>query len=151
LAKKLRIRFAQQQKELGAILKGITPNQAAFHPTDDAWNVLEVFAHLIQGERDIHLTIHDRVYDQERVSDGYAENAAFHIRATVKAYPTAAVIFREFRRHQQETVEMVAGLPESFTQHKGSFWRLAYELLQYPVHTTEHIAQIKTLLDAQNK
>ncbi len=149
LAKKLRTKAEKQQKAIGVLIKDLDKKQAARRPDPDSWSVLEILAHLIHVEHDLQSLIHERIFDQERVTDGYADNLPARLQATVQAYPGIKKMFKEFCRSQQETIELVAALPESFTQHRGSFWRLAYELLQYPQHTAEHIAQIEAAI--QNK
>jgi uncharacterized protein YndB with AHSA1/START domain len=137
--------------ELGELTKRISEKDASFAPASGEWNIKEIIAHLIHTERYLQESIQMRVFDQEQVSDGYGGNVECRIQATIKAFPTLAQILEEYHRSIIETVEMVACLPQSFSNHKGSYWHLALELLQYTEHITEHIIQVEINLEAARK
>jgi uncharacterized protein YndB with AHSA1/START domain len=143
---KYRNTLEDQYKQIAELLEGVSDEKALTHPEPEEWNILQVLAHLIHVERDSQTIIVDRIFDQERVSDGYADNSLLRLDATLKAHPKLADMLDAYRRSQIETVEILTALPASFTCHKGSYWRLMYELLGFPQHTNEHIEQIKALL-----
>lgn len=133
---------------LDEALQGVTEKEADFKPAPDEWSINEVIAHLIHGERDNQSYINDLVYSQERVSDGYGDNLPARIAATVAAYKTNPKLIEELKRQEFETEYIISHLPDDFVANKGSYWRLAFYLLQFPVHTKEHTGQIKAILKA---
>ena len=137
--------------KIAALTKGVSENESDFRPAKDEWNIKEVLAHLIHGERYLQQAIHERIYDQECVSDGYAENAPCRIEATAAAYPTLAEILEEYHHSMVETVEIISRIPSAFEAHKGSYWRQAYEILQFAEHIDEHIPQMEANLAATRK
>ena len=42
----------------------------------------------------------------------------------------------------------LANLPEEFVANKGTYWRLAYDLLQDPYHFNSQLEQMQTALEA---
>ncbi len=112
-------------------------------PKKGEWSACEVLAHLIHSERDQQLILHTVVFDQELVSDGYGDNLDARNKATVAAYGSSKALLEEFHRAITETTFFIANLPEKFVKHKGSYWRQAFNLLQFPQHTDEHIVQIR--------
>ena len=55
------------------------------------------------------------------------------------------------KRHEAETVAMLAALPPEFMAHKGSFWRLAFITLGSPEHFQTHLGQIRAAIEAARK
>jgi hypothetical protein len=47
-----------------------------------------------------------------------------------------------------ETLYFLANLPDEFVARKGTYWRLAYGLLQDPYHLISHLEQMQATLDA---
>jgi uncharacterized protein YndB with AHSA1/START domain len=145
-SKKYHSTLTDQFKQIAGLLEGMSDEKAAQRPGADAWSILQVLAHLIHVERDLQAMIVDRIFDQERISDGFGDNSLARLAATVKAYPKLADMLDTYRRSQVETIEILAALPASFTIHKGSYWRLMNDLFGFPQHTDEHIEQIKSLI-----
>jgi uncharacterized protein YndB with AHSA1/START domain len=137
--------------QLTELTKKSSDKDASFSPGNGEWDIKEIIAHLIHTERYLQESIQMRVFDQEQVSDGYGGNVECRIQATITAFPSLAQIMDEYHRSMIETVEMVNCLPQSFLDHKGSYWRLALELLQYTEHITEHIVQVELNLEAARK
>ncbi len=133
---------------LEEVLQGVSEEEADFKPAPEEWSIKEVLAHFIHGERDTHSYINDYVYSQERVADGYGENMPARTLATVQSYKTIPALLAALKRVEAETVFIVSHLPEHFVANKGSYWRLAFSMLQFPVHTKEHAEQIKVILAA---
>lgn len=135
--------YAELDRILGDILKGITPAQQDFRPDPGEWNIKEILAHLIHNEREAQSWVNDLVYSQERLADGYADNLPARLLATVKAYPSTDELFAEFKRTEAETIQLIAGLPANFVARKGSYWKLGFSFLQPPFHVLGHIDQIR--------
>ncbi len=135
--------YAELDRILGEILKGITPAQEEFRPDPNEWNIKEILAHLIHNEREAQSWVNDFVFSQERLADGYADNLPARLRATVSAYPSAEELFSEFKRTEVETIQLIAGLPANFVARKGSYWKLGFSFLQPPFHVLGHTDQIR--------
>ncbi len=142
---------AEMDAELKAVFEGVTDAEAAFVPQPGEWSAMEVVSHLIQDERDNHTWINDMVYCQERVSDGFGDNLPARIAATTAVYNTKEAILDELFRNEAETVYMAAHLSDELVADKGTFWRMAFTLLQTPLHTRDHIEQIKAAVAAARK
>jgi len=138
--------YAELDRNLGDLLKDITPVHETFRPEPDAWNVQEILAHLIHNEREAQSWVNDFVYSQERLADGYADNLPARLQATVSAYPSAAALFTEFKQAEAETLRLLGGLPPGFVARKGSYWKLGFSFLQPPYHVLGHIDQIRANL-----
>lgn len=129
-------------------LQGVSESEGDFKPAPNEWSIKEILAHLIHGERDTQSYISEYVFSQERVADGYGDNLPARISATVHAYQTISSLLEELKRGEEETVYIVSHLPAEFVANKGSYWKLAFNMLQLPIHTQEHVAQIKANLAA---
>jgi uncharacterized protein YndB with AHSA1/START domain len=139
-------KYAVSFDQLAGVLKGASDEAAAMKPKEGEWNAKEVLAHLIHNERDTQAWINDLVFSQERASDNYSGNLQARVQATARAYGSVDALMEELRRNQAETIALLADLPDSFTENKGSFWRMGYQLIEIGVHTSEHAAQINDLL-----
>jgi hypothetical protein len=45
-------------------------------------------------------------------------------------------------------VAFLAGLPEAFMDRKGSYWRLAYNMLDAPYHFNAHLDQMRSAVES---
>lgn len=142
--------YARANELLEENLQSVSETEAEFKPAPEEWSIKEIIAHLIHVERDTQAYINDVVFSQERVSDGYSDNLNGRVAATANVFQTTAHLLDELKRAENETVFLLRELPESFTANKGSFWRLAFQLLQleFPAHTQEHVDQILANLRA---
>jgi uncharacterized protein YndB with AHSA1/START domain len=129
--------------ELKKSFIGINEEMANTAPKKGEWSANEVLAHLIHSERDQQLFLNSVLFDQEFVSDGFGDNLNARVKATVAAFGSSKALLEEYHRALKETSLMVAGIPDAFVKHKGSYWRQAFNILQYPQHTDEHITQIR--------
>lgn len=148
LAKAIEMRYRENQQRFEAFLEGVTEEEASYKISPEEWNVKEVLAHLLQGERFYHFYIAELVSGYERWADDYGGNLQAAIDATVSVYPTLEIIYAELKRARQETIAIFNKLPANFTNQKGSFWRLAYDALQEPYHDTAHIDQMRNSIEA---
>jgi uncharacterized protein YndB with AHSA1/START domain len=135
--------YGEKFSELKKSFAGINEEMANTPPKKGEWSACEVLAHLIHVERDQQTFLNNIVFDQELVSDGYGDNLESRVKATAAAYGSAKDLLDEFQLAMKETTLLLAGLPSKFVQHKGSYWRMAFNLLQFPQHTDEHNAQIR--------
>jgi len=139
---------AEFNKMLEELLKGVTEEEASFKPTPTEWSIKEVIAHLIHSERGGQNDVADLLKGQERIYDDNPGNVQAHVEATIATYPTLASILAEYHCASQETVELLARLPDEFVMHKGSFWRIAYNILEDPFHKQTHLEQMRAALQA---
>lgn len=147
LAEALRQIYHREQAELESVLKGVTEKEAAYKPDKKDWSVKEVLAHLIHVERALQNVISEIFQSQESVADGYGDNLDAYIRATTEVYGTAQAMETAFHASREETLHLVANLPESFTKRKSSMWKLGYQLLAFPYHVHEHAEQMKAAIE----
>lgn len=148
LAEALRAGYAASDAELDQALAGVTEAEADYRPAPDEWNVKEILAHLLQGERDTHPYLVEWIASDERPVAGYQGNSLLRTRATATVYGTLPALVEELKRHEAETVAIAAGLPEEFVAGKRTYWRLAFALLQNGPHVGEHAAEITKLVAA---
>jgi uncharacterized protein YndB with AHSA1/START domain len=139
-------------QELSKVFKNIPDTVAAKKSSKTEWSGKEVIAHLLEGERGWHIYIHQLLFSEELVSDGFADNSNERIVAESAAYPTTKDLLLELRRSQLVTVDFLKNLPKSFQAHKGTWWHLAMAMLQQPnTHTQDHIEQIKSAIALAKK
>ena len=140
--------YSEIKSMLDEFLEGVTEDEASFKPAPDEWSLKGNLAHFIQGERFYQQYIAELVDGYERFADGYGGNSDAFINATVAAYPTLKEIVHEYKSNMEETLYFLANLPDEFVARKGTYWRLAYGLLQDPYHLTSHLEQMQATLDA---
>jgi hypothetical protein len=139
-------------KDLSNAFKGISDAAASKKPAKNEWSAKEVVAHLLEGERGWHMYIHQLLFSEEQVSDGFADNSNERIMAEASAYPSVKDLLLEFRRSQLVTIAFLKNLPKSFHIHKGTWWHLVMAMLAGPnTHTHDHIDQIKRAVGSQKK
>jgi uncharacterized protein YndB with AHSA1/START domain len=134
--------------ELKEFLDGVSDEEATFKPSVDEWSINEIMGHLIHGEEDFHIFIQDLISGQEAWYDDYGGNVQARIDATMAVNPTKQDLLNELKRSTEETLTMLARLPEEFHKRKGSYWRLGYNILQSPYHFEIHKEQMQAALEA---
>ncbi len=143
LAKEVEEKYANMESTLDNFFENITEEHATFKPAPDVWSAKENLAHLIHSERGWHSWITDLVSGFEPMYDDYGGNPQARVEATLQAYPTIAELREELRRNCAETVAFLEKLPEKFVARKGSYWRLAYEIVDQPYHFNSHLDQMR--------
>jgi len=134
--------------ELAKALEGATDAELTVRPAPDEWSGREVLAHLLDGEGDGHAFIADLVLGAERVADGPFDNSHLRTRVTADSFATVAEMVATYHRLEQQTVALLAALPDDFVARKGSFWRLAYSYTQGRQHYEDHFGQIRAAIEA---
>jgi uncharacterized protein YndB with AHSA1/START domain/uncharacterized damage-inducible protein DinB len=148
LAEKVRARYEEINRNLDEFLANISEEEAAHQPAPGEWSIKDVLAHLIHDERGFHNYITQVVDEHEAHYDDYPSNMQFLNDAMMSVYPTLAELRQALRHATQESVELFEHLPESFREHKGSFWRLVYAALSDPYHYIAHMEQMQAALAA---
>jgi len=146
LAEEIRKKYANLEATLDQVLSGVSEEQTSHKPAPDEWSIKEIIAHLIHSERGWQQWISELATSQEPVYDDFGGNLDARVQATVAAYPNNSEILGEFTRSRAETVALVAALPDQFMARKGSYWRVAYNLLETDFHFNTHLEQIQTAL-----
>lgn len=142
------IHYKEIETALDAFFAGVNEDEANFKPSEDQWSLKGNLSHFIQGERYNLFYLGELVSGYERFADDFGGNLDFMIDATTAAYPTIQDMLLEYKRNMQETLNFLANLPEDFVARKGTYWRMAYDLLQDPYHFNAHMDQMKATLDA---
>lgn len=143
LAGALRERYEQIEAELDDFFAGVD-EAAAFHkPGPEEWSAAEVLAHLIHGERYQNQWLAELANGHEGWHDDWGGNSHAQVAATVAAYPSVAALLDELKRHHAEMEAFIKNLPADFAERKGSYWRLAYDLLEEPFHHHAHLEQMR--------
>jgi uncharacterized protein YndB with AHSA1/START domain len=148
LAGQARLKYEAVLAEVEKCFAGVSDAQANARPSPGEWCALDILAHLLQTERIDQSVIVEFCDGFVRQADGFGPNNEAYIQATVAAYPTVASMLEALRASAHETINLVANLPESFVQDKGSFYQVGNMVLQIDLHYNPHLAQIKTALDA---
>jgi uncharacterized protein YndB with AHSA1/START domain len=138
-------RYARDEAALDAALDGVSELEASLRPGPEEWNVKQVMAHLIQGERYNQQWISELLGDLEASYDSDAANQEVRLNATIHAFPTLADMVAEWRRLNAETLALIEALPEEFVRRRRTYWRLARTLLDESYsHVSDHLSQILT-------
>ena len=151
LAEAVRKMHAEFDASLAAVFEGVSEEEASHQPGPDEWSAKDVVCHLLGGERDTHAWIIDLIGGEERWSDGWAGNIRTRHVGILAAFPTVPALLEELKRNELETAAMLAALPEAFVARKGSFWRLAYGVLDSPSHNAGHLDQIRAAIASARK
>jgi len=148
LAEAARERHAEIESELEEFFEDVGDAEAGFKPSSDAWSAKETLAHLIHNERGWQSWVSDLIGGHEPWYEDWGGNPHARVVATVTAYPTVEALQEELKRHHAETAALIANLPSEFIDRKGSYWRLAYNLLEAPYHHRTHLQQMQEAVDA---
>jgi uncharacterized protein YndB with AHSA1/START domain len=135
-------RNSEASSALGDVFKGVTEDQAEHRPAEGEWNAKEILAHLILGEQGLCNFTSSIMMKGEQWADDGGNNHA-QVKAVVSAYPTISALLDELKRSEQVTLSMLRNCGPDFIARKSSYWRAAFNHLQGPVHTLQHIEQIK--------
>jgi uncharacterized protein YndB with AHSA1/START domain len=145
-AKEMEKRNKEVEDKLDEFVKNISDTEAAYKPDKDQWSILEIIAHLLQGQRYIHQYFSNIIVLQEPVSDDFGGNLDAAVISTTRVYPSLKEIIAEFKRCNAEIVAFITEFPAEFVARKSSYWRVAFSLLEAPYHFYGHVEQMNTAL-----
>jgi uncharacterized protein YndB with AHSA1/START domain len=148
LAKNARELYEPALAEVEECFEGVSEDEAMSRPDPKEWSALEIVAHLIHGERYNQIFLTDLIDGYERVSDAFGNNVDEQVQATLKAYPSIALMLNALRCAVEETLAYVACLSDEFAANKASYYRFGSGLLQPNFHIKAHVQQIKDTLSA---
>ena len=150
LSQKVREMYASLNADLEQILLGAEAVVVQSGGTPSSWNISETLAHLITHEREIHSWI-TRIIEGQETDFILRSNQPVRVRATISTFPDLAILVRELKQTQSETVAMLAELPHDFVDRRRSYWRLAWEMLQNPpLHFQEHLGLMRRMVETGN-
>src|SRR5205085_3628511 len=112
LAETVRKIYEQTDAELGQALSSISAGAANLRPREGEWNVKEVLAHLLHGERDNQVFISELVAGDERTFSTFLGNSHLRTAATAETFGSARALFEALKHSEAETVAMLAALPD---------------------------------------
>lgn len=137
-------RHSEINADLQAAVAELADVEAGQRPAEGEWSVKEVLAHLSSGMREFQtVLIYTAVSGWLDSEPFYMDQFPGQMGAVLAVTPTLKGLVDRFLLDEQETEALVRMLPETTVAHKARFRRLAQQVLSYPDHTCEHIAQIK--------
>lgn len=151
LSKQLEPTYVKYESEIEAIINGATEPECEHKPAPDEWSVNEILAHLIQSELGWQNYYSEIVAGHEGAYDDYGGNLQARIDGTTAVFKTKGELFNELKLHDAETLAAIAHLPEDFVNHKGQFWKLAFQASQNSNHLEEHMGQMRAAIDSARK
>jgi hypothetical protein len=137
--------YAELRAELHACCTGVSEERAGQRPTVDAWSVKETLAHLIACERDLQTWLAGSILDIERAEDLEGRpNVAARLSALTATYGSLPALLDALWRSMDETVALLAALPDAFVARAYQYRRAAsfWARTNIPAHTREHIEAI---------
>ncbi len=143
-----RKRNAEIQVDLDEFFTGVSDAEASYKPGLEDWSINEVLAHLIQGEHYWQFWMVELMDGFEAHREGWAGNNQAHISATASVYTSLQDILQGYQHARDETIALLARLPDEFVARKSSFWRLAFSVVSDPYHHHVHMEQMQAALAA---
>lgn len=151
LARRVQKIYADCLDALEQVFAGVTEEQAARQPAPGEWSAKEVLAHLLLGERGQAQFFSEVLQGQQRSYDDFGGNDLVLHAAIANSYTSYKAMFAELRRLSAELVAFVAAFPPEYLARKGSYFNVAYAMLNGNLHIQSHQAQIEQALKAAGK
>ena len=148
LAKAVKKSTTEFDNEFNMLLEKMNDREAEFHPKPNEWNVKQILAHLIHGERNALNYINDILGNQEPLYDDYSGNQEVIIAATISIFPSLIELRQEYFKNHAEVITALENLPVEFIARKSTFWRLAFNMLEGHYHIQLHLDQIRAAVEA---
>jgi uncharacterized protein YndB with AHSA1/START domain len=137
-------RHSEVDADLRAAVAGLADGEAGQRPAEGEWSVKEVLAHLSSGLREFQtFLIYTAISGWLDSEPFYPDQFPGQMGSVLAVTPTLNGLVDRVLLDEQETEALVRLLPETTVAHKARFRRIAQQVLFYPDHTCEHIAQIK--------
>lgn len=150
LAESVRQTNARIHGEISALVSSLNEDQAAQRPSPGEWSVNELIGHFILTEREYQSWAANMLRDNQIGDDlQFRPNVDERIAALVVRFATRNALLEELALAQEETAELLASLPESFTKWRKHYYR---RLVQWALEVTpghfdeEHLEQFKTAI-----
>jgi uncharacterized protein YndB with AHSA1/START domain len=152
LADNVRGLFAESLAQLRQHLAGLSDAEAAAQPSEGAWSVKEMVAHLVLTDRDYQNWVAGMLNDV--VVEDWLQmrpNVTPRIQALTTRMPALERLLDELALTLEETAAMIAALPENFVNQRKHLYRRAAEWATQvtPTHySQEHKEQFQAAIDA---
>ncbi len=141
-------RYTEVNRDLTQAFKGVSEERAARAPAPGQWSARHILAHLIVEERNLHAWLTDIIAGNEPWYDSQTDSLRVRLDAVINGFPTIQALLTELKRNEAETVALLNALPDEFVARKGSYYRLAVRMLNWPDHAREHLSQITAAVKA---
>lgn len=149
LASVARRRYAAVEENMDSFLSEISEEEASFRPGEAEWSVKDALAHLIHDQRGFQQRVGNLVGGHEPLWDDWGGNMQCRNDALLAVYPTVAALNEELKRGHEETIALLANLPDAFLKRRNSFWRIAYGFADDSVsHEEMHMEQMQAAVNA---
>lgn len=146
LVDQIREQIAAVIGELDAALTGATEAEMSFNPAEGEWNVKQILAHCIWGERWSAMNIWTIAGGGEYI--GWVGNPAHQIAGILVVHPTADALKAELMRSMNELPPMIAALDSATLTNPAVFKYLSLINAETGEHVREHISQMKAAIEA---
>jgi uncharacterized protein YndB with AHSA1/START domain len=137
---------APLDRELDALVAGVSEAEAAARPADDAWCANEVIAHLINAERD-HQILLTSVLISNRLRV-FSNNHPARVAATVERYRRLDALVDALHASHAETIALYRNLPSDALQRKSALVICLMIEEGGTYHTRHHFAQLRRAVDS---
>jgi uncharacterized protein YndB with AHSA1/START domain len=144
LVEHIRQNIASVISELDATLENATEDEMSLNPADGEWNVKQVLAHCIWGERWSAMNIWSIAGGGDYI--GWVGNPAHHIAGILAVHPTGDMLVTELKRSMNELPAMLEALDTATLNNPALFKYLSLGNVETGEHIREHIAQIRAAL-----
>lgn len=149
LAEQMRTLYVPLNEELAKIFDGVSDEQASRVPNSSDWNAKEVLAHLVLTEIDNQNWVGCEVEDQANAAA--SSNTHCRVKTLAKKNGTVPALLASLHQAQNDLVELITNLPDSFLARKASYRRLTQVLLFVATHYNPHFDQIRTVLASSKR
>jgi uncharacterized protein YndB with AHSA1/START domain len=151
-ATRVREIYRQLNEKINYLMKDLSEEQADKRPAENEWSAKEIIGHYILMEREYQSWVANMLRDNGIEEDlQMRPNVNERIGALVARLVTMPALFAELALAQEESMVMLAALPEQFTQRRKHLYRRAAGWLLENVEghfENEHAEQIKQTVAA---
>jgi uncharacterized protein YndB with AHSA1/START domain len=141
LADSVMAMYDQLFAEISEIVQGISDEVASHHPAEGEWNVKEVLAHLIMGDRVTLMYLSALISGEAALN--FPDNPRPATEALIAVHPTVPDLLTELKRTWAEIGALVRAVPADFVARKSSYVRTGVNLLQGDFHPRSHYNQLR--------
>lgn len=133
-------------RDLDVVLADTTEAEMSFSPAAGEWNVKQVLAHCIWGERWSAMNIWSIAGGNDYI--GWVGNPPHQIAGILAVHPTADMLIAELKRSMYELPAMFEALDQNTLNNPALFKYLAIGNAEAGEHIREHIPQIRAAIEA---
>ena len=128
LAAKVREIYQQLNRSFSEMVEELSDEQAGKRPAEKEWSAKELIGHFILCERDYQSWIAAMLHDNVVMDDvEFRPNMDERIDALVRRLGTVPKLMEELILSQEETLALIAALPEKMTHRRKHLYRRVAE------------------------